>query len=487
MDKGALIGIAVLITIIIAGAYLISNNQAMLSSNSSPAIISLTDPPHVPAGTSSLTVMYSAVQAHVVNASGSSWVNVQGSGSVDLLTLVNVSQVIGSSRIAANSTINAVRFNVTSASITINGTTYNVSTPNNRISANVSNGANGSIQVLMDLSPSIVEIYTNSSTIFVLVPSVKAVAFIGGNGQFQFGSRSQLSASEKAAIESNSANISITGEQAMTAGNQTTFSVTVKNNGNQSVILRHVSVNGKMQIYIKPFASVDASGQAGLHENSGVRPAFLRIGSALNSSINSSIRNLTVNISEEVLNATGKLLNSSVHIAAEHEIKIDGYVINGSMISSGNVSINGHAYGIGNVVSISDGEIEVGGRSTGISISGIGAKLNSTISAGAALGVSGGISNLTSVGLQLNSLRTISFLIASNGTLLLPSSISDMHSEAGYALAPGASATFSFTGSMAVGHGHILLDFVPGSGYGLYVQGEQGENEAHARANVTAS
>ena len=90
MNKGAVVGAIVLLVIIIAGAYLILQNQVNLGSNANLAVISLTDPPNVPNGTTSLMISYSAVQAHVVNASSSGWVNIQGSGSVDLLSLVNV-------------------------------------------------------------------------------------------------------------------------------------------------------------------------------------------------------------------------------------------------------------------------------------------------------------------------------------------------------------------------------------------------------------
>ena len=189
-----------LLVIIIAGAYLILQNQANLGSNANLAVISLTDPPNVPNGTTSLMISYSAVQAHVVNANSSGWVNIQGSGSVDLLSLVNVSQIIANSGIAANSTINMVRFKVNSANITINGVTSNVSVPSSMITANVSNSGNGTSHVLVDLSPSIVAIYTNSSTVFVMVPSVRAVAFAGSRGYAQIGTRTQLNSSEKAEI-----------------------------------------------------------------------------------------------------------------------------------------------------------------------------------------------------------------------------------------------------------------------------------------------
>ncbi len=483
MDKGAIIGVIVLIIIILAGAYLILQNQAMLSGSN--AVISLTDPPHVPQGTSSLMITYSALQVHVVNASSSSWVNVQGTGSVDLLTLINVSQVIGNADIAANSTINMVRFNVTSASITINGTTSNVTVPDNRISANISSSnVNGSAQVLVDLSPSIVTIYTNSSALFVLVPSVKAVAFAGGRGYFQIGGRSQLTASEREDIAAG-ANMSITGDSVASSGNSSTLSVTVKNNGNQSIVIKHIIVSGSINVLVRPFASVNATEDSRI--NAQRRP-WLRTYAGLDASAIGSIgavamRNDNITINGTLINSSMDAVNKTINIISSHSIRIDGFVINGSVFTSGNISLNGTQFGVGgirNSIDIRQGNIVIEGRDTGIRIDGAGAENAASISTD----IRARIGELTALGIQINDLKTMAFFVSSNGTLALPGSTGIETTDSGYVLASGAEHTFTFSGTMRIAEGRVIASFVPNDNYSIYVQGEEG---AHARANATAS
>jgi hypothetical protein len=512
MNKGAIVGAIVLLVIIIAGAYLILQNQANLGSNANLAVISLTDPPNVPNGTTSLMISYSAVQAHVVNASSSGWVNIQGSGSVNLLSLVNVSQIIANSGIAANSTINMVRFKVNSANITINGVTSNVSVPSSMITANVSNSGNGTSHVLVDLSPSIVSIYTNSSTVFVMVPSVRAVAFAGSRGNVQIGARAQLNSSEKAEIAARP-NLSITSESVMSSGNTSTVSVTVKNNGNQSITIRHVMIHGSMQVVVKPFASVDASENANANSSEGTginasgksetnvnsqrRPLVMGVlngnananaspnASGLNTNLNGSygigLHNGNISVNESTIINNGKaLLNETIHVVAGNVVKIGDLFINGNAITSGNVSINGSVVRIGNIISINNGEIEVDGRGTGVRISGQGAQEAANINAD----IKSRVSTLTTLGLEINALRSVNFAVSSNGTLILPNSERSAEGENGYVLAPGAQATFTYSGTMSAGNNHVLINFVPGSNYRVYVQGQEG---ADARANVTAS
>lgn len=512
MNKGVIAGAVVLLLIIIAGAYIIMQNQANLGSNANPAVISLTDPPNVPNGTTSLMISYSAVQAHVVNASSSGWVNIQGSGSVDLLSLINVSQIIANSGIAANSTINMVRFKVDSANITINGVTSNVSVPSSMITANVSSSGNDASQVLVDLSPSIVAIYTNSSTIFVMVPSVRAVAFAGNHGYVQVGARAQLNSSEKADIAARS-NLSITGESITSSGNSSTVSVTVKNNGNLSMTIKHVMVVGRMQVVVRPFASistsdnanvntsggsdVNASGSSNANINGQRRPSEMGIldgnanaygganSSGLNLNLNGSygvgLHKGNISVNESTIVNNGKLLlNETIRVISGNVVKIGDLFINGNEITSGNVSINGSVLRIGNIVSINNGEIEVDGRGTGVRINGQGAQEAANIGAD----IRSRIDTLATLGIEINNLKSVNFVVSDNGTLALPNSERSAEGINGYVIAPGAQATFTYSGTMSAGNGRVLISFVPGSNYRVYVQGREGAN---ARANVTAS
>ena len=514
MNKGAVVGVVVLLLVIIAGAYLIMQNQSALGSNANLAAISLTDPPHVPNGTTSLMISYSEVQARVVNSSASGWVNIHGSGSVDLLSLINVSQVIANSAIAANSSINAVRFKIASANITINGVTSNVTVPSGMITANVSSG-NSTTQVLVDMSPSIVAIYTNSSTVFVMVPSVRAIAFAGNHGYVNIGTRTQLNSSEKEEIKSG-ANLSITNETVMSSGNSSKVSVTVKNNGNQSVVIRHVIINGDMHVLVVPFAHINASSDAGASDNADIHAnasasANVRVNDqrriqlmdisngSLKAGINTSVKGNSMNLSNlgssqginvnngnisvnasTLLSNGNAALNETINVITGHVVKIGDLLINGSAITSGNVSINGSVLNIGNIVRINNGEIEIDGKSTGVTVSGHGAQDANSIGND----INARIKTLTTLGIEIDRFKSVNFAVSSNGTMVLPSTGDAAESINGYVLAPGAQGTFTYAGTMTAGNSHILISFVPGSNYSAYVQGEDGAN---AETHVTAS
>ncbi len=223
----------------------------------------LTDPPTVPKGTSSLVVTYSSVGVQSINSSGvKTWTYLNTSGSVDLMSLINSSQVIGNVSLSGNSTIKTASLRIVSAQVTINGTTYNVTTPSDQIAASIalSNKVNDSNGVLLDFSPTLVTAYSNGSTIFILLPSIKAavvpnpasVNFGPGKAKasINVGQRFALQEDERAYLNYSNTNLTLTNA-AITAGNGTVgFAVTVKNNGNQSVDIQSVAIIGKEMPYV---------------------------------------------------------------------------------------------------------------------------------------------------------------------------------------------------------------------------------------------
>ncbi len=114
--------------------------------------IGMTDPPSVPPGTKAVLVSYTDVQVHTTGSNGGSWVTATGTGTVNMTGVVNASQTIANARVAVNSTINAVRMNVTSAKVLINGTAYTAEAPT-LIVANVSsnNTVRGNSAILIDV------------------------------------------------------------------------------------------------------------------------------------------------------------------------------------------------------------------------------------------------------------------------------------------------------------------------------------------------
>ncbi len=162
MASGGVIAGAVVVVIIlvIALAYIVTNSNSLGSGSptSMPRTsasgttaqgasyqtvpVGMTDPPSVPPGTSAVVIAYSKVQVQQKASNGTtSWVNASGSGSVNAMAVVNSSQTIADARLAINSTVNAVRVNVTSVKVTVNGTTYTATSPG-WITANVTSNGN---------------------------------------------------------------------------------------------------------------------------------------------------------------------------------------------------------------------------------------------------------------------------------------------------------------------------------------------------------
>ncbi len=286
-SKGILVGIAALTVIIVAIAVLSSyhvspssqgpssgapgqTTTTTTSSYSQQTPVFLTDPPVVPAGTTALIITYSSLAVHTEGTSGSGWVSASGSGTINLLNLVNTSELIGTANITANSTINMISFNVTSAKITINGTTSNVTLPNPKVTAHIvgRTKVNASSGLLLDLSPTIATIYTANSTIFVMVPSVRAVV-VGSqstHASSSIGAREPLNASDRKELEDVRPNISIVSSSMSITGNLTSVSVTVKDNSNSSVTLRHVTIFGNYSVTVQvPASGLNATENTTVH------------------------------------------------------------------------------------------------------------------------------------------------------------------------------------------------------------------------------
>ncbi|MCL5112157.1 MAG: winged helix-turn-helix domain-containing protein [Candidatus Marsarchaeota archaeon] len=153
--------------------------------------IQLTDPPNVPNGTQALLVSYSSLQVRMRDSPG--WITDNTTGIVNLMSLTNVSEVVGKLKVPMNASVGTIRFNITSARILVNGMTYNVDVPNHQLSANVIGvGAAGNMSVLMDMRT---KIASTANATYMLVTSLKAVAVNNIDANEQVGSTNQLNVS----------------------------------------------------------------------------------------------------------------------------------------------------------------------------------------------------------------------------------------------------------------------------------------------------
>ena len=75
----------------------------------------MTDPPTVPDGVTAVYINYSSIEVHFADAGNQTgWTDLQTSGEINLMSIVNESQTIASTNITSGK-FNGLRFNVTSA------------------------------------------------------------------------------------------------------------------------------------------------------------------------------------------------------------------------------------------------------------------------------------------------------------------------------------------------------------------------------------
>ncbi len=149
--------------------------------------ILFTDPPTVPENVSAVYIQYSEVQSHIANVGNETgWYTLGGSGEINLMSLVNVSQTIAASNVPAGK-FNGLRFNVTSIFVSyspnfdvVQSHNYTGVLANSRgtlyvwIADGITVSAAQTSAALVDLAPTVVLTGSISSPTFVFVPSMVA-------------------------------------------------------------------------------------------------------------------------------------------------------------------------------------------------------------------------------------------------------------------------------------------------------------------------
>jgi hypothetical protein len=217
--------------------------------NQTPAaasfLVMLTDPPVVPAGTTILDLTYSNVSLHVTYPNGTTiWLPVNASGTVNLFSLVNMSQTIASTTIPSGSTVDKIQFTIADVDAKVNGNWYNVTVLSSTLVVTVKNSiVNETLSgVLIDFNPTLVQIQATDADgalvyYYVLVPSATATIVSElSNGQIKVGTIVELGQNNRAklvrVVEEFSKNVTIVSATLSVNGNITTLSVTLKNYGN---------------------------------------------------------------------------------------------------------------------------------------------------------------------------------------------------------------------------------------------------------------
>ncbi|MEM0149982.1 MAG: winged helix-turn-helix domain-containing protein, partial [Candidatus Micrarchaeaceae archaeon] len=166
--------LALLAMLYFAGSYLSRPNSGI-----SYVPVSITDPPLVPEGTQALYINYSSLSIYASYDNAAYVINLNSSGSLDLMSLINKSQVIGLADIRPGSVVSRITFNVTSARIIINNVTYGVYLPQRVFTALVDNkiAINSSSNILIDFAPTVAPLNIYNATAFALAPALQAAVF----------------------------------------------------------------------------------------------------------------------------------------------------------------------------------------------------------------------------------------------------------------------------------------------------------------------
>lgn len=463
----------------------IGSTTTIPSNSTSNLSVQMTDPPIVPQGTQSLIVTYSGVDLHETGmANSTGFVNFSVNGKINLMNLTNVSQTIAVIKTQANQSFNLLRFDIKSANITINNVTYNLVVATGGVIARINGTLNttSSGGVLLDLSPTVLQIYNGSAnqSVFILVPSASAIR-IGksnvGSTAYSVGGHVALSGKLAGAVFAARPNISITSASASEAGNVTTLHITVKNNGNSSVSLSDLDMKGFFEavptfgigvkilennINAEPMGYGQASAVAGLWHS----------GAYINTSANASGAVYVGSTTQ--LNAS---LNSSV--LGDLSGRRNGYGSGGSVQSSGAAGLavdeaeifNRNFYNQLNFIVESNGTLEL---PYGVVM----AECPVIIASGANATASGTNCQRNNLGYSLSAGNSVNLTF--NGVITLPNVGIVVSAVAG--MQNGSSTAGSGWVGPKIGGAVIVL--IPNQTYSVAVHGQRG---AYAWTNVTAT
>jgi hypothetical protein len=223
--------------------------------------VMLTDPPTVPAGTTLLNLTYSDVLLHVTYPNGTvEWLPVNASGTVNLFSLVNMTQTLASVVIPVNSTVDMIQFTIAGVQAVVNGATYNVTALSSTLVIKVENGlVNETLSgVLLDFNPTLVQIQATDANgtlvnYYVLVPSATAVVINNlSKDQLRVGTIVKIGENNHVklvrVVEDFQKNLAIVNASLSVNGNVSALSVTLKNEGSIAFRVFGLTLHGDFNV-----------------------------------------------------------------------------------------------------------------------------------------------------------------------------------------------------------------------------------------------
>ncbi len=176
MSKHVVAGVLVLLIIGgVAGYFLYTNYLP------GTVVLRITDPPgggqsQYPSSITHISITYTSIDIHasgVVNSSKAGWHTIAALGTIDLLTVVNVQQTLGTARLPTGR-YDMVRLVASTAMVTVNGAQRSFNIPNGKIQVLITGGGfqitdQQTVDVLLTL-------FFNSSEILAMGPNLTPVA-----------------------------------------------------------------------------------------------------------------------------------------------------------------------------------------------------------------------------------------------------------------------------------------------------------------------
>jgi len=255
---------AVLVSIVVIVVAMFANPLSSLTPNQTSTgtsfAVMLTDPPTIPPGvtTSVLNVTYSDISLHVSYPNGTSdWLPVNASGTVNLFSLVNMSQTIASTIIPIGSTVDKIQLTIANVKTVVNGVTYNVTALSDTFVVNIANSqVNQTLSgVLVDFNPSLVQIQATDANgtlvyYYVLVPSATAIVVTDlSRDQIRVGTIVEIGQKNREklvrVVQQFSNNLTIVNASLTVNGNVTGLSVTIANQGNVTFKIFGLTLHGE--------------------------------------------------------------------------------------------------------------------------------------------------------------------------------------------------------------------------------------------------
>src|SRR5271155_1983046 len=220
-----------------------------------------TDPPVVASGVTAATATYSSLAVHTAgdsNATG--WVQLIGTGAIDLMSSENVSQTIAAAKIRGGA-YDMVRMSIQSASVTYDNKVYAATVASSNITSRLQSDAqvtsSQSAAAIVDLRTFVINAANSSQPQFVFSATAKSTTVPPSattSASMQVGAQTNLQGTWWVGFQDQtSTNVTVTSA-APTSGS---LSLQLKNAGNssayiQTIVITPVSASGTLAVATVP-------------------------------------------------------------------------------------------------------------------------------------------------------------------------------------------------------------------------------------------